>query len=215
MMLQRTDQTQYSSHKAWYVAGFVAALLLFAGATALVLAGDGKAAGWERTWAVMIAGWPQWLYHPMAVATFVATPGIIAGISVAAAFFARYYRLAVRLTLSVFLAYGATYVLKDFFDRARPIEQFTDFHARVHETDAAFPSGHTTAVTVVVLTILPYLPRKWQWVAPVPILLVGLSRIYLGAHLPLDVVAGFAVSLGVVAFIRILPQSVRIALRID
>jgi membrane-associated phospholipid phosphatase len=38
---------------------------------------------------------------------------------------------------------------------------------------------------------------------------VGLSRVYLGVHTPLDVAAGFAVGVGVVCFWRILPTSLK------
>jgi membrane-associated phospholipid phosphatase len=214
-MAARHDTTPYKGHQSWYIAGFIASLVIFGVTLFLVLNGDRRATGWEYTWFMAINNGPEWLRGVMSAISFVATPGILAAVSVVGVFLLRYYRLAARLAVSIVAAYGVTYVLKDLFDRARPGEMFTTMHARVHETDAAFPSGHTTAITVVALTLLPYLPRKLQWLVPLAILLVGLSRIYLGGHLPLDVVAGFAVSLGVVTFIRLLPQSLRVALRID
>jgi undecaprenyl-diphosphatase len=214
-MAAQHDTTPYNGHFALYVGGLIFALVLFATSTYLMLQGDGRATGWEHTWFVAINSWPESLYGFMAAVSWVSTPGIIAAVSVVGVFFARYYRLAARLAVSILAAYGITYVLKDLFDRARPGEMLDAIHVRIHETDAAFPSGHETAITVVALTLLPYLPRRWQWVVPLAILLVGLSRMYLGEHLPLDLFAGFAVSLGVVAFVRILPQPVRVALRID
>jgi membrane-associated phospholipid phosphatase len=38
-----------------------------------------------------------------------------------------------------------------------------------------------------------YLPKKYHWVVVVWIIGVGLSRIYLGVHAPLDIVGGFAI----------------------
>lgn len=214
-MTAKTDTTPYKGHFGLYVAGLFVALALLGGTTYLVLASDGRAAGWEHTWLTAVNNWPEWFYWPMWIITVIATPGALAVASVAAAFFTRYYRLAARLTLSVFGAYGITYALKNLIDRARPEEQFAHIQARMHESSAAFPSGHTTAITVVLLTLLPYMPWRWRWTVPAGIALVGLSRIYLGEHFPLDVIAGFAVSTAVVALVRVLPQSLRVALRID
>lgn len=214
-MIARIGTMPPKGHFGWYVVGLFVALALIAGTGYLVYTHDGRAMGWEYEWFMAVAHWPEWLYWPMWAATMIATPGALAIVSVAVAFFVRYYRLAARLALSIFIAYGATYVLKEVFMRARPEEQFADFQARIHETSAAFPSGHTTAITVVLLSLIPYLPWKWRWIVPLGIVLVGLSRMYLGEHLPLDIIGGFAVSLAAVAFVRVLPQSLRKALRIN
>jgi undecaprenyl-diphosphatase len=70
-------------------------------------------------------------------------------------------------------------------------------------------------ITIIMLMLLPYVPKKWRWVIPIPIIAVGLARVYLGVHTPLDIIGGFAVGLGVVAFLRILPQTLKVFFRLD
>lgn len=64
------------------------------------------------------------------------------------------------------------------------------------ETTFSFPSGHAMgSVTLGVALVLLFLPTRGRWwvlaVASLFVLLVGLSRIYLGVHYPSDILAGW------------------------
>jgi len=90
-------------------------------------------------------------------------------------------------------------LLKDAFGRPRP-ELFMLETPFARPVSASFPSGHATASMVLYLALAYLLARlggrgAFRWVviavAGLLILLIGLSRMYLGVHYPSDVLAGY------------------------
>jgi undecaprenyl-diphosphatase len=88
--------------------------------------------------------------------------------------------------------------LKEVYGRPRP--PFKD--VAVHENNHSFPSGHSSASMagygMLAYLLVRTLRRRWARVAAVAglgtlILLIGFSRMYLGAHYFSDVVGGFCV----------------------
>mgnify|MGYP003304540669 CR=1 FL=1 len=89
--------------------------------------------------------------------------------------------------------------LKLLFSRPRPFEWML-----VGETGYSFPSGHAM-VSVAFYGMIIYLiwrtnldkkyKKLWTIILVVLVLLIGLSRIYLGVHYASDIVAGFTISL--------------------
>jgi undecaprenyl-diphosphatase len=61
----------------------------------------------------------------------------------------------------------------------------------------SFPSAHTCIAVAVVLVLIPFVSRPAAVAAVGYVVLVAWSRVYLGVHYPLDVVAG--AGLGLVA----------------
>jgi glycosyltransferase 2 family protein len=194
-------------HYKLYLGAFVAALLIFAGAMYLAL--SGRPTGWEHTLFMSVNGWPEGWYRLFTIVTFFGSTWI-ALISVVGLFVAKLYRLAWRLAVTIIGAYGIAFVAKHFIGRERPLELFSGVHARVVETGMGFPSGHATVSTVIALTLWPYLPKKARYVVvPLFIGVICLSRLYLGVHIPLDLIGGVAIGVASVSFIRILPSSLR------
>jgi membrane-associated phospholipid phosphatase len=138
-----------------------------------------------------------------------------AGIAVVLACLRR-FKLAWRLVASMGSAYIAAKIVKTLIDRPRPEGMLGHLNLRVAESGAGFPSAHATIITVTLLTLFPYLPRKWRWViVPIGIALVSLSRLYLGVHSPYDVLGGIALGVIIVSIIRILPRSIKVFCRLD
>ena len=99
-------------------------------------------------------------------------------------------------TVSFFLASGLNYVLKALVDRSRPPEAI-GFDALVGVPGSpSFPSGHAMtafAVAGAVALLAPRLRRPVLALAAV----IAFSRVYLGVHFWIDVLAGAALGLAV------------------
>jgi undecaprenyl-diphosphatase len=72
-------------------------------------------------------------------------------------------------------------------------------------TGKSFPSSHA-ANCFALATVIFLFHRRWGWIAFIPAALVALSRMYVGSHWPLDVLAGSLIGIGcgwaVVAVLR-------------
>jgi membrane-associated phospholipid phosphatase len=104
------------------------------------------------------------------------------------------------LVTAVVLIGPLTALLKIYFGRVRP--DFAGGGARLESL--SYPSGHSsgiaTLVTVALILAWPLLAaraRHWALAAGVAlVLLVGLTRMWLGVHFLSDVVGGWALGLG-------------------
>lgn len=143
--------------------------------------------------------------------TFVTNAGGIASMIVISGlifFFFLYkkrYRSAQLLALGLGGAMAANVILKALFHRDRP----SLWHQSIVETGFSFPSGHAMASAALVTCLVIILwPTKWRWliviVGGIAVLLIGMSRLYLGVHYPSDILAGWCVSVAWVLLARYL-----------
>ena len=165
---------------------------------------------------------PSWLYGPLWLVMQLGSFGAVFAVAALAALLRR-FRLALELLAAGLLAYYSAKGLKDLVDRARPAALINDVIVRGPASHGlGYPSGHAAVSFALTVTAVPFLARRWRrviWVLP---LTVGFARVFVGAHLPLDVAGGFALGWTVGALVhlvagapsgRVTPDQVHEALR--
>jgi undecaprenyl-diphosphatase len=96
-------------------------------------------------------------------------------------------------------------MIKDAVGRARPEAAGVPTEIRGDAPlGLGFVSGHTAVAFALYAMVVPHLTPRWKLVALGLALLVGLARVYVGAHLPLDIFGGAALGLMVGEAFRVL-----------
>ena len=140
------------------------------------LANDLPTALYPAFWVVMQAG------NVLAVG--------VASVVVAAT---RRFWLAANLAITGIGVWLAARWIKDQVGRGRPADLLADVHIRGgQDSGLGFVSGHAAVAVAIATLIVPYLGRRARWVAIAVATVVCVSRLYVGVHLPLDVVGGAA-----------------------
>lgn len=94
------------------------------------------------------------------------------------------------------------FFLKGYVDRVRPAEVVSGLSCLVTVSDPSFPSGHAAAGFAAATAIYKS-TRKWIGIPCVTLaVLLSLSRLYVGAHYPTDVICGAVIGIliGLVVF---------------
>jgi membrane protein DedA with SNARE-associated domain/membrane-associated phospholipid phosphatase len=155
----------------------------------------------DRPIVVFLARHRQWaVTDVMKAVTLLGSTLVVTSVLASAAAFSyiktRDRRWPAFLAATVAGAIAMDDVVKFLVNRRRP-----DFHSLVpHPFGSSFPSGHSVAAAALCGSLAYVVSRGrswrsavWIWAAAAFIaLLVGFSRVYLGAHWPTDVLAGLA-----------------------
>lgn len=149
-----------------------------------------------------IVGWPQWLHPIMVAVSFSGLPAVVVSVATVVALVAwrlKQPKLSWALVTAL-VGLGINSILKHSLHRVRPN---TPFAIAMRIKSYSFPSGHSFG-SVAVYGLLAYLSyynlaQPWNAIAAAVlvllILLIGVSRVYLGAHFPTDVLGGWALGL--------------------
>jgi len=171
-------------------AGVLLALLAILAATA-----DGRLLAWDVPTRDAIRGVDApWFASLMRTASQLGSRWLIAVLMVpmVAVAWRRCRQLAAVVILALPAGLGVELVLKALVDRPRP--------AFGSGFGSSFPSGHVLAAAAFWGLVPPWTlivtRRRWVWAAATGLSVaivaaVGLSRVYVGAHWPSDVVAGY------------------------
>jgi undecaprenyl-diphosphatase len=151
-------------------------------------------------------------YHPLDVLFVIATSVvtlIIVGIAVFY-YFALYlpwqqegmariqaFKRAWAIIVSLFLTWLVVSVTKVLIATPRPFETVKNLHVLISlPASYSFPSGHAALTMALATAVYYYNERLGTWLFLFAFT-VGLARIYVGVHYPLDVAVGFLIGYGI------------------
>ena len=100
--------------------------------------------------------------------------------------------IGIRVGVMMLLSSGTGHFLKLAFHSPRPYWVDPNVHAYASETSFGLPSTHSQMAAAVWGTLAHLLKKPWAtWAAVALIVLIGLSRVYLGVHFAIDILAGW------------------------
>lgn len=203
MFLQKQNRPNALSIRRFRIA-IGASFLVLIGAT--ILAWSGALPAWERQLFVDLNSW-----QGGEVITTIAK--ILSDAVWAVAFLVaillvipRCRRVAWQVAVPAVTTYVIVFLTEIIVGRARPDVLLSgDVALRAQQDGMGFPSGHAAVIMAVVVALWLRMTAVWRVVALCGVLLVGWSRVYLGVHFPLDIVAGFTVGIIVASIFQIIP----------
>ncbi len=147
---------------------------------------------------------PGFLYPPvwavMQLGNLLAVPALAA-----LAALTRRFRLAVNLLVAGVGVWFLAILVKGLVERGRPAHFLHDVHVRgVPASGLGYVSGHAAVAVALASVASPYLGRRARPLVWGLAITVCLSRVYVGAHLPLDVVGAAAVGWAAGALVHLL-----------
>ena len=116
----------------------------------------------------------------------------------------RKWILALSLLISGAAVYVLAKVIKEYVARGRPAAVMEEVIERegFSPNSLGFPSGHAAVAWAITIILLAYVGRPWQIAAIIVAILVPMVRMYVAAHLPLDLIGGAALGVAVASAVN-------------
>jgi undecaprenyl-diphosphatase len=183
-------------------------VLMAAGAVVLItstLLAKRRVYGWEVAVFQAINGLPDGLRPYLWVLNQYGT-AVTIPVATAVALLFRKWLLALSLAISGVAVYVLAKGIKEYVARGRP----SAFVEGVMERETfspdslGYPSGHAAVAWAITIVLLAYLGRPWQIAAIILAIVVPIVRMYVAAHLPLDLIGGAALGVTVASAVNLL-----------
>jgi membrane-associated phospholipid phosphatase len=160
---------------------------------------------WEEAVFHAVNGLPGFVYPVvwplMQYGTFITIPLVtIAGL------ITRQWRFAIVSLVTGVGIYFLAKMIKLVVDRGRPgaeLEGAMELRG-IGKLGYGFPSGHAAVSAALAVIAYAYLPPLWYRISIALAVIVSFGRVYVGAHLPLDVVGGAALGVAVASAMNLI-----------
>ena len=173
----------------------VSGLAVLAGAG--LVASNGRVGPVERWVFHAVNGLPDWLYRPLWVFQQLGNVVVAVLVVVFVAVMLRRPKLAAAAVVAIGAKLWLEHVVKSVVQRTRPGTSVGDaiLRGQVSAHGLSFVSGHAVVAVTMATALSAVLPRRWRMVVWIVVALNGLTRIYVGAHNPLDIAGGAGLGL--------------------
>lgn len=117
-------------------------------------------------------------------------------------------RIAIELAVVFVTASALTYGLKELISAPRPYWVDADIVGYIVEDDFGMPSGHALISLATLGWVWLRHPRSWILSASLPalLILIGLSRVYLGVHYPSQIVVGWGIAVALISILYVIDR---------
>jgi len=145
------------------------------------------------TWNIFFQSLGGWLKTPMEIFSFLGNEYFFL-LLLPALYWCMEAGIGIRVGVILLLSTSVNDALKLAFHGPRPYWYDTNVIGYASETSFGVPSGHAQIAVGVWGMLAASFRKWWGWlIAILVILLIGISRLYLGVHFPHDVILGWLI----------------------